>query len=126
MIQQLTLQNFKTFRNATIHFGPVSIVLGANGAGKSNLFDAFRFLKAIGDGRSVRDAIEGHISPSDTITASAGIRGGNSGVTHFLDNSGEFQLDVGIRVGVQRFKYSVRVDAIHYRVVQEELTSSTH
>jgi AAA domain, putative AbiEii toxin, Type IV TA system len=126
MIQQLTLENFKTFRNATVHFGPVSIVLGANGAGKSNLFDALRFLKAIGDGRSVRDAIEGHTSPGDVITASAGIRGGSSNITHYLNNTGEFQLDIALKVGANRYKYSVRVDAIRYRVVQEELISSTH
>ena len=126
MIQQLALKNFKTFRNARVTFGPVSIVLGSNGAGKSNLFDALRFLKAIGDGRSVRDAIEGHISSTGPTTATAGIRGGGGAATHFLDSSGEFELDVTLNVQRGRLHYYIKVDAIHYRIMQEELSSDKH
>jgi len=126
MIQILTLTNFKTFRHATIPLGPVSIVLGANGSGKSNLFDALRFLKSIGDGRSVRDAIEGHASPGASLTATAGIRGGSAAVTHFLDESGEFELEVTLRAKGDRLRYYVRVDAVRYRVMQEELWSYRH
>ena len=126
MIERITLRNFKTFRNSSIPLGPVTIVLGANGSGKSNFFDALRFLKSIGDGRSVRDAIEGHISPGGSITATAGIRGGNSTLTHFLDDSTEFELEVAIRTRGDRINYYVRVDAARYRVVHEELSSHSH
>jgi hypothetical protein len=126
MIQQLALKNFKTFRNAKVTFGPISIVLGSNGAGKSNLFDALRFLKAIGDGRSVRDAIEGHVSSTGPTTATAGIRGGSSAATHFLDSSGEFELDVTLETLRGRLRYYVKVDAKHYRIIQEELSSNKH
>lgn len=126
MIQQLKLKNFKTFRDATVTFGPVSIVLGANGAGKSNLFDALRFLKAIGDGRSVRDAIEGHISPGVSTTETTGIRGGGGAITHLLSRSDEFELDVVLKVPRGRLHYYIKVDAKRYRVVQEELSSPAH
>lgn len=126
MIQQVTLKNFKTFRNATVPLGPVTVILGANGSGKSNFFDALRLLKSIGDGRSVRDAIEGHISPAGSITSTAGIRGGNSAITHFLEHSDEFEINVIINTRGDRIHYSVRVDAEQYRVVQEELSSSHH
>jgi AAA ATPase domain len=126
MIQELKLKNFKTFRDETVTFGPVSIVLGSNGAGKSNLFDALRFLKAIGDGRTVRDAIEGHISPGVSTAETTGIRGGGSMITHFLSRSDEFELDVILKVPRGRLHYFVRVDAKRYRVVQEELSSSSH
>ena len=126
MIQQVVLKNFKTFRNASITLGPVTIVLGANGVGKSNFFDALRLLKSIGDGRSVRDAIEGHISPGGSITYTAGIRGGNATITHFLEHSDEFELEVTIRTRGDRIRYSVRIDASRYRVVQEELSSIRH
>lgn len=126
MIIQLKLKNFKTFRNATASFGPVSIVLGANGSGKSNLFDAFRFLKAIGDGRPVRDAIEGHLVPGSSGFATAGIRGGGVATTHFLERSDEFELEVTMNVPQGTLNYFVRVDAKRYRVVQEELSSPQH
>ena len=126
MIQQLVLNNFKTFRNASFTLGPVAIILGANGAGKSNFFDALRLLRSIGDGRSVRDAIEGHISPGGSITSTAGIRGGNSAITHFLERSDEFELGVTFHTHGDRIHYSVRIDASRYRVVQEELSSAHH
>jgi predicted ATPase len=126
MIQQLGLKNFKTFRNATVSFGPVSIVLGSNGAGKSNLFDALRFLKAIGDGRSVRDAIEGHISPGGSATATVGIRGGSTAATNFLEGRDEFELDVVLKVPRGRIRYYIKVDARRYRILQEELSSPQH
>ena len=126
MIKRLVLRNFKTFRDSSITLGPVTIVLGANGSGKSNFFDALRFLKSIGDGRSVRDAIEGHISPGAAITATTGIRGGNSALTHFLEDSTEFELDVTILTHGDKINYYVRVDAARYRVVQEELSASKH
>ena len=127
MIQQLSLRNFKTFRDSTVSFGPVSIVLGSNGAGKSNLFDALRFLKAIGDGRSVRDAIEGHISPAGSATATVGIRGGATAVTHLLEQTDEFELSVTLEVPLLgTLHYYVQVDARHYRIVQEELSSPQH
>lgn len=126
MIQQLRLKNFKTFREATVTFGPVSIVLGSNGAGKSNLFDALRFLKAIGDGRSVRDAIEGHTTPGGSDSEAKGIRGGGASVTHFLDSSNEFELDVILKAARNTLRYYVKIDAKSYRILQEELSSPQH
>src|SRR6266702_6307422 len=108
MIQQMSLKNYKTLRDASITFGPVSIILGPTGVGKSNLFDALRLLKSIGDGRSVRDAIEGHISSGGSITSTAGILGGNSAITHFLEDSDEFELDVTILARGDKIRYSVR------------------
>jgi hypothetical protein len=37
MITKLTLTNFKNFKQAEIAFGPVSILVGANATGKSNV-----------------------------------------------------------------------------------------
>ncbi|MGW0594983.1 AAA family ATPase [Streptosporangium sp. NPDC002607] len=126
MIKSIKLKNFKSFRDAEVRLGPVSIILGANGAGKSNLFDAFRFLKAIGEGRSVRDAIEGHTLPGSTTGAVSGIRGGNSTVTHLSSKSKKFELSVEIKVGDDTLNYYVCVDAERYRVVHEELKSKKH
>lgn len=127
MITSITLRNFKTFRDSTrVEFGPVTIVLGANGSGKSNLFDAMRFLKAVGDGRSVRDAIEGHASPSTASTVVTGVRGGGAAVTHFLSGSTEFEVEVQMTVGARRIEYSLTVDAARYRVAQEDLRALTH
>lgn len=48
-VTKLTLHNFKSFRDVTIPFRPFNVVVGANASGKSNLVQAFRFLKDIAD-----------------------------------------------------------------------------
>lgn len=47
MLESLRLIDFKSFVDETISFSPVTYLLGANGAGKSNVLDALRFLKAL-------------------------------------------------------------------------------
>jgi AAA15 family ATPase/GTPase len=38
MITKLRAENFKSFRNSTFSLSPMTLVIGANGAGKSNFF----------------------------------------------------------------------------------------
>lgn len=45
-IESLRLKNFKSFRDVTLHDVPgYCVIVGANGTGKSTIFDVFRFLK---------------------------------------------------------------------------------
>jgi len=61
MLTRLKVSGFKNLVDVDIRFGPFTCVAGANGVGKSNLFDAIRFLSALADeslieaARSVRD-----------------------------------------------------------------------
>ena len=50
MITKLVLERFKNFEKAEITLGPLTVLIGANATGKSNLRDAFRFLHGIGRG----------------------------------------------------------------------------
>jgi predicted ATPase len=44
-IKQLTIQNYRVLRNVTFKdLEPLTVLLGANGSGKSTVFDAFAFL----------------------------------------------------------------------------------
>jgi predicted ATPase len=126
VIRKLRLKNFKSFRDATVNFDPVSIILGSNGAGKSNLFDALRLLKAIGDGRSVREAVDGHISPGTSLTTVAGVRGGALAATHFMSTSDLFELDVELVVHSEKIRYVVEVDAKKRTIRNERLLSDRH
>ena len=47
LISHIRLKNWRNFRNLDIHLREVSFVLGPNASGKSNLLDAFRFLRDI-------------------------------------------------------------------------------
>ncbi len=49
MLTRLKVSGFKNLVDVDVRFGPFTCVAGANGVGKSNLFDAIRFLSAIAD-----------------------------------------------------------------------------
>ncbi len=44
MLTRLQVNGFKNLVDVDIHFGPFTCIAGVNGVGKSNLFDAIRFL----------------------------------------------------------------------------------
>lgn len=129
MIQTLRLRNFKSFGDVTVPFGPFSLIYGSNGVGKSNLLDALRFLLAIGQGRSVRDAIEGHASLAGgpTATVMTGIRGGAQNLPRYGAGTTVFELEVALSTAESGLiKYVVAVDASAYKVVREELRAARH
>jgi len=55
MLTRLKIDGFKNLVDVDVRFGPFTCVAGANGTGKSNLFDAIHFLSALAD-RTLQDA----------------------------------------------------------------------
>ena len=61
MLTRLKVSGFKNLMDVDIRFSPFTCIAGANGVGKSNLFDAIQFLSALSDrslieaARSIRD-----------------------------------------------------------------------
>ncbi|HEC84232.1 MAG: ATPase [Candidatus Parabeggiatoa sp. nov. 2] len=49
MITKLEIDGFKTFDNFNIELSPFVVIVGANGSGKSNLFDAIQLLSRLAD-----------------------------------------------------------------------------
>lgn len=47
MLTRLRINGFKNLVGIDLHFGPFTCIAGANGVGKSNLFDAIQFLRAL-------------------------------------------------------------------------------
>ncbi|MCC5875275.1 MAG: AAA family ATPase [Candidatus Sumerlaeia bacterium] len=78
MITSLHLKDFKNFQNAKIKLGPVTTLVGANGSGKSNLCDAFRFLHGIGRGYTLAQIFGGALGVGGEKVWE-GIRGGAVG-----------------------------------------------
>lgn len=57
MLTRLKVSGFKNLVDIDVRFGPFTCVAGANGVGKSNLFDAIRFLSAIADIQLIEAAL---------------------------------------------------------------------
>jgi predicted ATPase len=47
MIKKIRVKNFKSFKDLELSLGKVNILIGANGSGKSNFVEIFRFLRDI-------------------------------------------------------------------------------
>ncbi|MFZ4814645.1 MAG: AAA family ATPase [Phototrophicaceae bacterium] len=59
MLTRLQIKGFKNLVDVDVRFGPFTCIAGANGVGKSNLFDAIRFLSALADGNTFFEAAQG-------------------------------------------------------------------
>jgi predicted ATPase len=57
MITELRLENWKSFGEATLYIDPLSILIGTNASGKSNVLEALQFLQKIATRGSVTDAL---------------------------------------------------------------------
>jgi predicted ATPase len=51
MITNIEVKGFKSFRDISIPLGPINVLIGANGSGKSNLISLFRMLNYMIEGR---------------------------------------------------------------------------
>ncbi|MCH8148656.1 MAG: AAA family ATPase [Planctomycetes bacterium] len=64
-LRTIKLKGYKSFRNTEVHFSDVTVLLGANGAGKSNLVSFFRMLNFVSTG-ALQDYI-GRNGGSDSL-----------------------------------------------------------
>ncbi|MFE2770855.1 AAA family ATPase [Microbacterium resistens] len=58
-LQELRLPAFKSVRDGIVPIGPVTLIVGRNGSGKSNVLDALAVLSALATGTDLRDALDG-------------------------------------------------------------------
>lgn len=92
MLRYLKLENFKNFRDATLHMGPLTVLVGTNASGKSNLRDAFRVLHGISRGYTVAETL-GEKWIEGGVLQWRGIRGGTREAA--FHGAQTFALEVG-------------------------------
>lgn len=74
MLKRLRLVNFKSFVDEKIELDPLTLLVGAHAAGKSNILDAMRFLQGVGLDMSFADILRGRWEGGRQLWP--GIRGG--------------------------------------------------
>lgn len=57
MITKIELSNWKSFKQTIMFVDPLSIIIGKNASGKSNILDALQFLQYLSSGQSISDAV---------------------------------------------------------------------
>lgn len=77
MISAINLRNFKSIKEADLKLGPFNLFIGTNASGKSNFFDALRFLQGIGWGLSIDEILNGR-PRTGTGSEWDGVRGGSA------------------------------------------------
>jgi len=94
VIESIHLKRFKNFQDATLILGPLTILIGANAAGKSNLRDAFLFLHGIGRGYTLAEILGEKYVGGERVWS--GTRGGVREVAYHGADS--FELVVAFRL----------------------------
>lgn len=128
MLEQITLRGFKSFADAEVELGRLTLIVGANASGKSNIRDALRFLHGVGQGYALAEVIGEKYGPGGVLVW-RGIRGGAREVATF----GTTQFSIGCTVlqpgrSFNALHYSLTVDVSNMttgpRVIEESLRRS--
>lgn len=107
MITNLALDGFKNFKHASLKMGGLTLLVGTNASGKSNLRDAFRFLHGVSRGYSVAEIIGEKYIEGGALQW-RGIRGGTREVAY--RGTDQFSLTVDLDENLI-YKITVEVTA---------------
>ena len=140
MLINLRLKEFKNFQNASFRLGRLTLLVGTNASGKSNIRDAFRFIHGISRGYNLAEII-GEKWIEGGVLQWRGIRGGTREVA--FQGKSEFELsvmfainnkkgetlvvDYQIKVEVSKSSMAPRVSREHLYLINREnlLTKAT-
>ncbi|MBP2857798.1 AAA family ATPase [Dickeya oryzae] len=116
MLKELTLHNWKSFKEATLYIDPLTIIIGTNASGKSNMLDALLFLQRVSSGVGIFQAINGDINlPS--------IRGGMEWVCHKPEKffGITLLLDGDKKNQDYRYELKIQINGAKAEIYSEEL-----
>lgn len=92
MFKKLRLKNFKNFKDVQLNMGNLTILVGENASGKSNLRDAFRFIQGISRGYTLTEII-GEKWIEGGVLQWRGIRGGTREIIFQGESSFTIEID---------------------------------
>jgi predicted ATPase len=123
MLNRVEFYDFKSFEHAELKLGNLTVIIGANAAGKSNIRDGFRFLHGLGRGYSLAEIIGGKYGAGGQVEWTP-IRGFGTEIIRFGEDS--FQLEVRTKADQRTFFYKILIqrfghDPSNLRVTLEEL-----
>lgn len=89
MLTEFTLANFKSYSTSRLPLGPLTVLIGANAAGKSNALEGLRFLSWLAQGQKL-SSIQYAVNSADRVVR---------GRVNDLCYRGESNFTIGCRLG---------------------------
>lgn len=128
MIDEIEIKSFKSIKHAKLNLGRLNIFIGTNASGKSNFFDAFKFLQGIGYGFTIDEILNGK-SKSVSSVEWDGIRGGNTnilfnGIKDSHSSKNTFEILSLYNLLGHGCGYKIDVEPVKNRIVFEALLES--
>jgi predicted ATPase len=109
MLKELHLKNWKSFKEATLYIDPLTVLIGTNASGKSNVLEALEFLRRMASGENLE-------------TALAHLRGGLEWTS--LKSEKQFTLSVLVGTEATDYSYSLTVEIdTQAKIINERLIS---
>lgn len=113
MIRRVSVDGYKSLKRVELELRPLTVILGPNAAGKSNLFDALHLLSQIVTSRSLADAFRGHRGdPLEAFDYS------ETGIAGLLDKEeAHFTIEVDTELSEQTIQRAERLIQTHRATV---------
>ncbi|MCL6614195.1 MAG: AAA family ATPase, partial [Firmicutes bacterium] len=105
MLRRIFVDGYKSLKNVELKVQPLTVVIGPNASGKSNLFDALRLLSRIVTSRSLSDAFGDH--RGDPLEAFDYSREGVEGLLR--KERVQFTIEVDVELSPQVIKETERL-----------------
>ena len=121
MLTSLTVENWKSYEQATLNIDALTVLIGTNASGKSNLLDALVFLNRVANGTMLTAALQGDgaVSPLRGGVEWAARRPENSfaiSVIYRENASRDYEYRISCSVGQNRCDlFAERLDRISYK-----------
>lgn len=99
-LNQFHINDFKSFRDAQLPLGSLTVLIGANAAGKSNAIEALRLLSWLAQGQKL-SSIQYAVNSADRV-----VRGRVDDLCH----RGETRFGLGCVISSDRFDYNMHME----------------
>jgi predicted ATPase len=113
-LTSVRLTRFKSFTDAELPLGDLTVLTGRNSSGKSNALDAIEVLARLAEGEDLVDALDGRRREGGPV------RGGSAGCAPHGET--EFSIGCSVRLGEETFDYDLTIQVSpDLRVLAERL-----